>query len=80
MNSNACLTQKNVKALIECAQRMGVTPELALEMAIARFRIDVMQLAEGDLADVDFSQSLRDEDIVPQAGARTFSLQGFERD
>lgn len=63
-------------SIAECALRLGVSDELALEMAVNRMHIAVMNLSEGDLNDVDFSQSLPDE--PPRAGATSKSLPGFE--
>ena len=57
---------------------MGVAPQKALDMAVNRFYIAIMDLKEGDLADVDFSQSLSDKEAALGPDAVSTSLAGFE--
>lgn len=67
VGDTASLTQRSRADLVAAAARMGITPELALEMALNRFYVKVMRLTEGDLATVDFSRSLPAEALSRQA-------------
>jgi transcriptional regulator with XRE-family HTH domain len=78
MEDIVSLTPENQAALLQCAYRMGTSPAIALDMAVNRFHIAVMQLKEGDLANVDFSQSLKDGDAALGPDAESSSLPGCE--
>lgn len=69
------LRQNDLQAI---ADRLGVSQEMALEIAINRVYLQLFPLLEGDLADVDFSQSLSPEAIGPTAIST--SLPGCEND
>ena len=78
MDNLLSLTTENQAALIQCSYRMGVAPAMALEMAVNRFYVAIMDLKEGDLADVDFSGSLSDKDAAMGRDAVSTSLPGCE--
>lgn len=63
-------------SLAECAIRLGVSDTVALERAVNRMYVAVMDVREGDLSQVDFTQSLPDEPLPP--GATSKSLPGCE--
>lgn len=74
---DACLTEGNRFHLTEIAARMGVTPGLALEFAINRLHAAFFSREEGELAAVDFGQSLpTPEALGPEASS--VSLAGCE--
>ena len=77
MDNVLSLTTDNQAAMMQCAYRMGIAPQKALELAVNRFHVAIMDLKEGDLADVDFSQSLSDKDAALGPDAVSTSLPGF---
>lgn len=64
------------RRLADCASRLGVSEEIALEMAINRMHINVANLREGDLNLVDFTQSLTTGHGSP--GSTSKSIPGCE--
>jgi hypothetical protein len=73
---NTYVTAGNRSDLADIATRMGVTPGLALEIAINRLHVAFFSKPEGDLVDVDFSKSLPAQALGP--GAISVSLPGCE--
>lgn len=71
------LTPRNRSDLASIAGRMGVTPDMALEIAVNRLAVSVMKLREGDPANVDFDQSIKTAESGPDATSA--SLPGFGR-
>lgn len=78
MEDVVCITPQNQAALMQCAYRLGLSPALALEMAVSRFHIAVMQLKEGDLANVNLAESMKNDDAVLGADAVSTKLPGCE--
>lgn len=74
-DEDVALTLGNRSDLASIAARMGVTPNMALEIAINRLAVSIMNLREGDLANVDFGQSIKT--LTSSPDATSTSLSGF---